>query len=83
MKKKAVMQTLKKMGFNTEQIDENMFVFHFEENPFLYLHDEKDEHLLRIAIPNIFDINEENELMVYRAMNEVELIVKYLKMFLN
>lgn len=79
MKEEKVIQSLKEMGFNPEQLDTHVHVFTFEENPFVLFSDDDDE-TLRITIPNILDIDENNELAVYEAMNEINLSIKYIKL---
>ena len=43
--------------------------FKFQMTNYVYMEDENDESFFNLLIPNIYDVSEENELEVLRAIN--------------
>lgn len=79
MKKEQVLAALEGLGFELEDVGEFGYYFKFEELNFLYMPDEDDEDFLRIAVPNIFDVTEENKPFVLEVVNDTNMSVKYSK----
>ena len=79
MSKELILSKFEELGFALEDAGEFGYFFKFEELSFLYLPDEDDENFLRLAVPNIFDVTEENRSLVMDVVNETNMSVKYSK----
>lgn len=75
-----VLNELTTMGFEPVELGDLGYIFQYEEVNYLYMPDDEDEYFLRIVIPGIFDITDENRVAALEAMHETELIMKYAKM---
>lgn len=78
MDKNDVLEKLAELGFDLEEVTGTGYLFRFEELTFLYLPDE-DDNTLRFAVPNIYDVTEENRIYVLEVMNATNLMIKYSK----
>lgn len=76
--KKIVLEQLNAMGFDTYEISEVGYLFNYEDINYLYMTDD-DEKFLRIAIPNLFDVTDENRIDVLEAMHDTAYLLKYAK----
>ena len=78
MNKKLVLSKLEELGFTLEKAGEYGHVFKYEGLTILYMPDD-DENFLRFAIPNIFDVTDENKDDVLEVVNATNLAIKYSK----
>lgn len=77
--KEIILEQLKSMGFEPINMPEVGYVFKYEEMNYLYMPEEDDEQFLRIVIPHLFEVTEENRVAVLDAMHETGLLLKYAK----
>lgn len=77
--KEIVLGHLKSMGFDPVELGSFGCAFNYEEINYLYMPDEDDENFLRLAIPYIYEVNDENRSLVFDAMHDSSLLVKYAK----
>lgn len=78
MNKTDILETLAVLGFDVEEIPELGFVFKYEVLTLVYMPD-SDEKALRLVVPNIFDVTEDNRAFVLEVVNETNLTIKYSK----
>ncbi|MBQ4005995.1 MAG: hypothetical protein II609_04445 [Muribaculaceae bacterium] len=57
-------------------------VFKVEGLNFLYFRDEKDDQYFRLCLPGIFDVNNDNEYAVLKAMNGANASMKVVKLYI-
>ena len=78
--KEIILEQLKAMGFELYELDDVGYAFKYEDINYFYMtDDDDDEHFLRIVIPHIFEVTDENRVAVLEAMHETELMLKYAK----
>ena len=77
--KEIILDQLKAMGFEPIELGDIGFVFKYEDMNYLYMPDDDDEQFLRIVIPHLFEVTEENRMAVLEAMHETSLLLKYAK----
>lgn len=77
--KEIVIDQLKTMGFEPVNLGDVGVVFRYEDVNYLYMPDDDDEQFLRIVIPHLFEVTEENRVAVLDAMHETGLMLKYAK----
>lgn len=77
--KEIVLDQLKAMGFEPIELGDVGFVFKYEDMNYLYMPDDDDEQFLRIVIPHLFEVTDENRVAVLDAMHETGLKLKYAK----
>lgn len=78
-KKEIVINELKAMGFELFELSGVGYYFNYDDINYLYIPDDDDEHFLRIVIPYLFDVTDENRMMVLDAISETNLLLKYTK----
>ena len=74
-----ILQELKSMGFDPVDLGKAGLAFKYENLSYLYMPDKDDENFLRISIPQLFDVTDENRIAVLNAMHETTLTLKYAK----
>lgn len=74
-----ILDQLKTMGFEPVELGEVGYLFKYEDMNYLYQPDDDDEHFLRIVIPQLFEVTDENRVAVLDAMHETTLLLKYSK----
>ena len=79
--KELTQEFLRKEGFCPEETEFGL-AFKCEGKNFLLIYDDDDETYFRLMMPCIFEMNDENEDAVYRAMNEVNSSVKVIKAYI-
>ena len=79
--KELTLEFLRKEGFCPEETEFGL-AFKCEGKNFLLIYDDDDETYFRLMMPCIFEMNDENEDAVYRAMNEVNSSVKVIKAYI-
>jgi len=57
--------------------------FKYQMTNYIYMEDVNDESFFNLLIPNIYDVSEENELEVLRAINNVNNSMKVAKLVVN
>lgn len=77
--KEIILEQLNTLGFEPVELGDAGFVFKYDDLNYLYMPDEDDEQFLRIAIPHLFEVTEENRVAVLEAMHETSLLLKYAK----
>lgn len=77
--KEIILNQLKAMGFEPIELGDVGFVFKYEDMNYLYMPDDDDEQFLRIVIPHLFEVTDENRVAVLDAMHETGLMLKYAK----
>lgn len=79
MNHEIVSRHLKTMGFEVEEVPDFATLFHYEGLTFAAIWEDDDEHFLRLALPKIFDVTDDNRISILTVVNEVNLRVKYTK----
>lgn len=77
--KEIILDQLKAMGFEPIELGDVGFVFKYEDMNYLYMPDDDDEQFLRIVLPHLFEVTDENRVAVLDAMHETGLMLKYAK----
>ncbi len=78
MSKELVLAKIEELGFSIEEAGDFGYVFKFEELTILYMPDD-DENFLRFAVPNIYDVTDENKRFVLEVVNDTNMSIKYSK----
>ena len=79
--KELTQEFLRKEGFCPEETEFGL-AFKCEGKNFLLIYDDDDQQYFRLMMPCIFEMTDENEDAVYRAMNEVNSCVKVIKAYI-
>ncbi|MBR5169115.1 MAG: hypothetical protein IKW85_00940 [Muribaculaceae bacterium] len=77
---KLMLNYLAEEGFRPHETPFGI-AFKHEGINFLYFKDEEDELYFRLMMPAIFQVTEDNEEMILRAMNEVNNSIKVIKLY--
>lgn len=77
---KLMLNYLAEEGFRPHETPFGI-AFKHEGINFLYFKDEDDELYFRLMMPAIFQVTEDNEEMILRAMNEVNNSIKVIKLY--
>lgn len=77
-----VFETLKEQGL-IPSIEEYGIAFRYQMTSFIYMPDKEDEEFFNMLIPGIYDVNEENEYDVLRAINSVNNAMKVVKLVIS
>ncbi len=80
--KEIVLDHLKAMGFEPVELGDVGYVFKYEDTDFLYMTDDDDEQFLRIVIPFLYEVTDENRTAVLEAMHGTAMMLKYAKMYI-
>lgn len=77
--KEIILDELAKAGFKVTELGDTCYGFEYEDLVYFYLvdEDETDDNYLRIVLPNILDVTEENYYEVLKAMNKASEYTKY------
>ena len=75
------MKVLAELGFQLEQIEDLGFKFSYEGTNFFFMPNEDDEEFLNIAVPEIYDLEEETPLTFIALMNKINSTLKYIKAY--
>ncbi len=78
MNKELVLSKIEELGFSIEEAGDFGYVFKYEELTILYMPDD-DEDFLRFAVPNIYDVTDENKPFVLEVVNDTNMAIKYSK----
>ena len=77
---KLMINFLAEEGFRPHETEFGI-AFKYEGFNFLYFKDEDDEQYFRLMMPAIFEVTEDNEDMILKAMNEVNSNIKVVKLY--
>lgn len=77
-----VFETLKEQGL-IPSMEEYGIAFRYQMTSFIYMPDKEDEEFFNMLIPGIYDVNEENEYDVLRAINSVNNAMKVVKLVIS
>ena len=77
--KEIILEELSSMGFEPIELGNVGYAFKYEELNYLYMPDDNDEQFLRIAVPQLYDVTDENRVAVLEAMHDTGLMLKYSK----
>ncbi len=77
--KEIILEQLKAMGFEPVELGGAGIVFTYDDVNYLYTPDEDDDQFLRIAIPYLFEVTDENRMAVLEAMHDTTILLKYAK----
>jgi len=76
--KEKILAAFKTLGFEMEQLEDYGYLFHYEGLAMLWLLNE-DEDFLHICIPNVYEQDEDEDLLYYRLMDKINNTMKYVK----
>jgi len=77
--KEEILQEIKALGFEPIEIQDIGYLFECGDAHILYIPSEDDDDYLRFAIPNIYDVTEENSSFLLEIVNDANLELKYVK----
>ena len=77
--KEKILEAFKALGFEMEGLEGLGYGFEYEGKHFLYMYNEDDEDFLNIALPAVFDIDDENNVGFYQVMDKINGTLKYVK----
>lgn len=77
---KLMIDFLAEEGFRPHETEFGI-AFKYEGFNFLYFKDDEDEQYFRLMMPAIFEVTDDNEDMVLKAMNEVNSNIKVVKLY--
>lgn len=77
-----VFETLKEQGL-IPSMKEYGIAFRYQMTNFIYMPDKEDGEFFNMLIPGIYDVSEENEYDVLRAINSVNNAMKVVKIVIN
>lgn len=78
--KELMLEFLREEGFCPKE-NEYGLDFKCEGKNFVFLYDEEDDQYFRLMMPNIFEVTEENEDAVFKALNETNASIKVIKAY--
>lgn len=77
--KEKILETLKAMGFELEDMEGFGYGFHYEGTHLLYMYNEDDEDFLTFALPALLEIDDEDDVLYYQVMDKINRTLKYVK----
>lgn len=77
MNKKEMVKKLKELGFELQKVPKAGYMFLHEDLAVLYMPEEQDEKFVRFAVPNLYDVTEENRQYLMEMANETNVTIKY------
>lgn len=78
--KEKILEALKALGFQLEEIDDIGYDFVYEGKHYLYMYSEDDEDFLNLAIPAVQDIDKD-DITPYKVMDTINSSQKYIKAY--
>ena len=79
--KEKILEAFDNLGFNLEDNESLGYHFFYEGINFLYMYNEDDEEFLNIAVPGIYDLEDDNK-ENYEALKEkINSTLKYVKAY--
>lgn len=79
MKQSTIKKEFREMGFDLVSVSKGVYMFGFEDVKMLYMPDSKDPECMRLAIPCVYEITNENKDLMAEIINETNLKIKYAK----
>lgn len=79
--KEKVLNTLRELGFITEERTPEAYEFQYEGHTFIYLYNEHDESFINIAMPAVLDFEDADDLTTYKAADKINASLKYIKAY--
>ena len=77
-----VFNYLKEQGLCPKYDEDNDIVFKYQMLTFIFFNSDEDGIFFRLSLPGIYDVTDENRVAVLEAMNEVNKMVKVVKLFI-
>jgi hypothetical protein len=77
-----VFNYLKEQGLCPKYDEDNDIVFKYQMLTFVFFNSDEDGIFFRLSLPGIYDVTDENRVAVLEAMNEVNKMVKVVKLFI-
>lgn len=78
-RKQRIVDSLTSMGFELKEQEGFGYLFSFGHFQLVYMLSEANDQMIRIVVPNLCEVSDDNELAVYEAMNEIAQTVNYVK----
>lgn len=78
-KNEIIVKTLKELGFDPVQCEDIGYRFEMEGINMMFVNDDEDEKLVRVAVPAIFEVSDENRCLVPGMLNALNTNLKYVK----
>ena len=77
----TIVKLLRNLGFPTHDIDGDAtdFIFRFRHLGYLLMDNNNDEHFIRMAIPQVFSVTDDNKVMIYGLIERLGYRLKYVK----
>ena len=79
--KEKILEIFKALGFEMEEMEDLGYAFHYEGKTLVYMYNADNEDLLSIALPAIQDIDDKEDISVYKMMDKLNSSLKYIKSF--
>lgn len=79
--KEEVLNTLKKMGFELDELGKFGYGFEYEGHRIAYIYNENDDSFLNIAVPYAQEMDNYDELTYYQIMDHINSKLKYVKAY--
>ena len=76
MNKNEILEKLNELGFTLQEAPGTGYFFKYEEMVVVYMPDE-DESFVRFAVPNLYEVTEENRSYLLEIANETNVTIKY------
>lgn len=77
--KEKILETLRMMGFEIEEMEDFGYGFQYEGKNYLYMPNSEDEDFLSISIPAIMDCDDVSNEVFYLLMDKLNSTLKYVK----
>lgn len=79
--KEKILEAFDNLGFNLEDNESLGYHFYYEGINFLYMYNEDDEEFLNIAVPGIYDLEDDNKENYEALKEEINSTLKYVKAY--
>ena len=77
--KEKILEALRMMGFEVEEMEGLGFGFRYEGINYLYMPNDEDEDFLSISIPAVLDYDDVSSEVFYQIMDKLNSTLKYVK----
>lgn len=77
--KEKILETLRTMGFEVEEMEDLGYGFQYEGKNYLYMPNDEDEDFLSISIPAVMDCDDVSNELFYQLMDKLNSTLKYVK----
>ncbi len=79
--KENVIEALQGLGFQLEEVENLGYYFSYEGKNYMYLTNNDDEDFLSIALPGIYDLEEDNHAKYIAMLEKMNANPKYVKAY--